>query len=169
MKELMMTVYLASVTSADLIWQRIPNQMILAGYMMGMMIRMMENGVRGLTQGILSGIATIAMLYIFYLIGAIGAGDVKVFSVIGMTCGMTSMWMSAFYSLIFAGAAALIFITKRHEFRVRFEALFLHFISCFRQKRIITYSAFGQGGYLHYAIYISLGYLFTQFYRKGLP
>lgn len=169
MKEMMMAVYLASVTSADLIWQRIPNQMILIGYLMGLTIRYMEDGSRGILIGILSGAATIAVLYIFYMIGAVGAGDVKLFSVIGLSCGMLFMWMSAFFSLMFAGMAGAVFIMKKRQLGLRFRLLFSHIISCIRLRRIISYSALEQDGYLHYAIYISLGYLFTLFYRKGLP
>lgn len=168
-REMMMAAYLAGVTSADLIWQRIPNQLIMVGYLMGLMLRIIEEGAMGAVMGLLSGVATIAALYIFYMIGAIGAGDVKLFSVIGLSFGLQTMWTSAFFSLIFAGMAALAFAVRKRQLYIRFYLLFSHIMSCFRRRRFETYSALEQEGYLHFAIYISLGYLFTLFYRKAIP
>lgn len=169
MRETMMAVYLAAVTAADLKWQRIPNKLILIGYLMAAMLRYTSNGWMGVLTGVLTGAAGIMMLYIFYMIGAVGAGDVKLFSVIGSACGMMVMWQSALYALIFAGMAALVFILRKRQMQIRFHLLFSHIISCIRCRRFVSYSALEQEGYLHFAVYISLGYMFTLFFRKELP
>ncbi len=169
MRETMMAVYLAAVTAADLKWQRIPNKLILIGYLMAGCTRYMTEGMTGVLMGVVTGAMTIAALYIFYLVGAVGAGDVKLFSVIGAACGMAAMWRSAYYALLFAGVAALIFALKRRQLYLRFHLLFSHIITCIRCRKLVSYSALEQEGYLHFAIYISLGYLFTLIFRKELP
>ena len=110
-------------------------------------------------SGILSGVITIAVFYIFYMIGAVGAGDVKLLSVAGLTAGFTFAAYTALYSLFAAGVAALVFMVVKRQTHIRLYLLFSHIADCIRQKKLIRYSALEQEGYLHYALYISIGYL----------
>ena len=167
-REIMMTAYLAGATACDLKWQRIPNELILFGYLLAAFCRCSEEGIWGLVKGLLCGTATIAMLYFFYLAGAVGAGDIKLFSVIGAVYGIGFMWANAFYALLAAGAAALAFALWKRQLFIRFYLLFSHISACIRCRRFVSYSALEQEGYLHFALYISLGYLFIFCFRKEL-
>lgn len=159
MREMYLAVFLAAATTADLKWQRIPNELILFGLLTGTLLRAESGGVRGVVEGILAGIMTITVFYIFYIIGAVGAGDIKLLAVIGLTVGFSFASYTALYSLFAAGAAALIFMVKKQQTHIRLYLLFSHIALCIRQKKMIRYSALEQEGYLHYALYISIGYL----------
>lgn len=166
MREMYLAVFLAAATATDLKWQRIPNELILFGLLTGVFLRAESGGVRGVLEGILAGIATIAVFYIFYIIGAVGAGDIKLLSVIGLIAGFTFASYTALYSLFAAGAAALVFIMAKRQTHIRFYLLFSHLAVCIRQKKLIRYSALEQEGYLHYALYISIGYLAALTFGK---
>lgn len=159
MREMYLAAYLAAATAADLKWQRIPNELILFGILTGLALRAENGGVYGMLYGILSGVITIAVFYIFYMIGAVGAGDVKLLSVTGLIMGCTFTAYTALYSLFAAGAAALVFMVVKRQTHIRLYLLFSHLAVCIRQKKLIRYSALEQEGYLHYALYISIGYL----------
>ena len=159
MREIFLATFLAAATVADLKWQRVPNQLILLGYLEGLMARVSGEGLHGAAEGVLAGLLTIAAFYIFYMIGAVGAGDVKLLSVAGLTAGCTFAAYTALYSLFAAGAAALVFMVIKRQTHIRLYLLFSHIADCIRQKKLIRYSALEQEGYLHYALYISIGYL----------
>ncbi len=159
MREMYLAAYLAAATAADFKWQRIPNELILFGLLTGLALRAESGGVMGMLTGILSGVITLVAFYIFYMIGAVGAGDVKLLSVMGLMMGCTFTAYTALYSLFAAGAAALVFMVVRRQTHIRLYLLFSHIACCVRQKKLIRYSALEQEGYLHYALYISIGYL----------
>ena len=166
MREIFLATFLAAATVADLKWQRVPNQLILLGYLVGLMARVSGEGLHGASEGVLAGLLTIAAFYIFYMIGAVGAGDVKLLSVIGLTEGIAFAGQTALYSLFAAGLAAVIFMIKKRQVAIRFYLLFSHISSCIRQKKIVPYSALEQEGYLHYALYISFGFMAALFRKE---
>ncbi|MGN0241662.1 MAG: prepilin peptidase [Candidatus Weimeria sp.] len=159
MREMYLAAYLAAATAADLKWQRIPNELILFGILTGLFLRAESGGVKGMIGGILSGVIILAAFYIFYMIGAVGAGDVKLLAVTGLVAGSAFAAYTALYSLFAAGAAALFFILIKRQTHIRMYLLYSHIALCIRQKKIIRYSALEQEGYLHYALYISIGFL----------
>lgn len=169
MKEMLMSSFLAAATAADFKWQRIPNELILMGYLMGFMVRLSGEGIRGAVEGMCAGLITIAAFYIFYLMGAVGAGDIKLLSTVGLTMGFGFAARCAFFSLMAAGVAALIFSIKKGQLFLRGYLLFSHIAVCVRKKKMAPYSALEQEGYLHYALYISIGFMVSLIYRKEFP
>ncbi|MDD6551126.1 MAG: A24 family peptidase [Lachnospiraceae bacterium] len=167
MKEIFLATFLAAAAATDLKWQRVPNKLIILGCLGGLMIRTTSEGLYGAVGGILQGLFTIAAFYIFYMIGAVGAGDVKLLSVVGLTEGVAVAGQTALYSLPAAGLMAMIFVIVKRQAFIRFYQLFSHISTCVRQKKILRYSALEEEGYLHYALYISIGFM-AVLWRKEL-
>lgn len=86
---------------------RISNRLIFIGLMLAMAIQIRENGLSHVFY-VLGNISfPVIVLYLFYLTGAIGAGDVKLFSVVGgffhfqelVLCMAASFVLGAVFSL----------------------------------------------------------------------
>ena len=67
---------------------KIPNWLILLGLETGIFITVWQNGVRTGSIRVLAGIwIPIGILYVMFLAGWLGAGDIKLFSAVGAFCG----------------------------------------------------------------------------------
>lgn len=95
---------LALAVRADALDHRIPNELVIAGAVAGLLLAIANAGFAGAmdaTAGLLVGGA---MLLPFYLLRGLGAGDVKLMAVVGAYLGPADAMLAAAISLL-AGAA----------------------------------------------------------------
>ncbi|MBQ5485239.1 MAG: hypothetical protein IIT72_07115, partial [Lachnospiraceae bacterium] len=94
---------------------------------------------------------------------ALGAGDVKLFAVIAMYPGNTQIQTVVLLSFLTGALAGSIQILHKRQLIPRFYNLFSHIAACVRLRRLLPYQTLeGADSYLHFALYISLGYLITK-------
>ena len=87
---------------------KIPNYLILTGIVFGMIRLMVREDIFDIVKYIPGIILPIFLFYPVYKVGGIGAGDIKLFSVLGfyfpfmqsMFCIFTSLFLAALLSLI---------------------------------------------------------------------
>ncbi|SCW66292.1 Type IV leader peptidase family protein [Lachnospiraceae bacterium C10] len=152
--------YLAAVTVADLKWKRIPNEMILLGIWTGGCVSLSTLGVKGIGVSVMKGIATLLLLYVLYLIHALGAGDIKLYAVIAMYPGNVRIQSVVYFSFLTGALAGLVRMIRKRQLLLRLSLLLSHIFACVRQRRFVTYQTLEVGdSYLPFALYISLGYL----------
>ncbi len=82
---------------------RVPNALIILGYVTGFIYAIYEKGAPGIPEAIISLAWPILLLYVLFRIRALGAGDLKVFSMISPFLDYHQMLMIIFISFI-AGA-----------------------------------------------------------------
>ena len=91
---------------------RIPNWLIAVGLMQGMII---SAWMRGVSQGLLVSISgcviPVLVLYVLFLMRALGAGDIKLFAVAGTFVG-TDVVRVMIYSFLAGGVISLFFLLK---------------------------------------------------------
>ena len=77
--------YAVTTTAAvrDMVRGKISNRLILAGLLMALICRILQGGIRAILPYLGNIIFPVIVLYLFYLAGILGAGDIKLFSVIG--------------------------------------------------------------------------------------
>ncbi len=68
----------------DLREGRVPNILIISGYTTGFIYAICEKGASGIPEAIISLAWPILLLYVLFRIRALGAGDIKLFSVISL-------------------------------------------------------------------------------------
>lgn len=86
---------------------KISNRLIFIGIILALAIQIWGNGLPNVAYVLWNISFPVIMLYLFYLVGAIGAGDVKLFSVIGgffnfrelVLCMIASFALGALFSL----------------------------------------------------------------------
>lgn len=102
----------------DLKERKIPNKITFTGIMIGILFNLVTGGWTGLLQGILGLFVGLAIFFLPFAMGGMGAGDVKLMGAIGALMGWRFSLMTALYSAIVGGIMViihLIYIGKLRE------------------------------------------------------
>ena len=75
------------ITYYDVRYRRIPNAFVLAALMSGLAINLIFGGASGVLASLAGCVFAFALMFIFHVFGAMGAGDVKLFAAIGSIFG----------------------------------------------------------------------------------
>ena len=148
--------YISSDCTVFIIWSvredvkafRIPNYLIIAGLIVGtglLVIRgLAGDNIRDYILGTLAGLAGMMLLYI---IRAVGAGDVKLFAVLGLLTGLefvVQLMVVSFITGLFIGVIEL----------------------CFKRTSLVRVGSTGIEGHgFHYAVAVLIGYVVVLGYR----
>lgn len=107
--------FLAAAFITDIRSMRIPNWISVTALLTGLVVQ----GVMSRWQGVLFAVSGIAVGFIILLImhfmGAVGAGDVKLFAGIGAWTGMLFTAQIIVYSVLFAAVIGWIMVLRRGE------------------------------------------------------
>lgn len=101
----------------DVLHYRIPNLCIVAGMAAGLYMTYMSYHMTGIWQTLIQIAIVFAVFYPFYLFHGIGAGDVKLFMLLGCYLDKDQLWNCIAISMLCAGVAALIKIIRFRENR----------------------------------------------------
>ncbi|UJF35950.1 prepilin peptidase [Paenibacillus hexagrammi] len=97
-------------------WRSIlPNWLTLGGTLAGVLLQSLESGMEGLFQAVIGAVVGFGMLLLLHLIGALGAGDVKLFAAIGALTGALFVIQCLLYSILFAGIIGLLLLLIRKK------------------------------------------------------
>jgi len=94
-------VIIATIT--DIRGSRIPNWVTLTGAAAGILLQLISGGWAGAWSSLIGLLSGFLPLFLLYLIGALGGGDVKLFAAIGAISGGVFALNCAVYSLLIAG------------------------------------------------------------------
>ena len=87
----------------------IPNHLIVLGYLAGFMTNLMMDGVLGIAHFLLMAILPIGLLMLLYLCGkSLGAGDIKLFSVMATLVGAHATLNVFILSVFLAGITIVV-------------------------------------------------------------
>lgn len=96
----------------------IPNRLTLAGVLAGLIFHLFSGGLQGLVYSLAGLCAGFIVLLVLYGLGALGAGDVKLFAAIGAISGVPLTLYSTMYSILYAGCIGIcILLWKRQLVR----------------------------------------------------
>lgn len=144
----------------DLQSSRISNRLILAGYLAGFLL-FFSPACSPEWYELLPGILLpVAIGWLPFRMRALGAGDIKLFSVIGcLNGGEDALYCIAFSFLCGAGIS-LIRLIRRRELTDSLVRCFQYFREVFMLKKLIPYEdGCREGHQIHFSAAILLGYL----------
>ncbi|WP_372832149.1 prepilin peptidase [Pontibacterium sp.] len=94
----------------DLRRNRIPNWLTFSTLGIGLSLQLIFLGSDGFINGLSGAGVGLALLLPFFLMGGMGAGDVKLMAAVGCFIGTTPVLLATAFSLLLAGGYALLLI-----------------------------------------------------------
>lgn len=134
MKEVILFALLLAAMITDLRYEKIPNGLIVTGWMLACAI---QTGSSGMTAGLTAcrdAVCLIVVCVPLFLLHAIGAGDIKLWSVIAAMQGLAVTWKIAVVFFVLAGIYSLFRMLQQKIFVERFYYL-VHFAHICMNRR----------------------------------
>lgn len=127
LRELIMTPLLAAAGIYDFRQKKIPNYLIWSGWIFSLFVRFWKDGLMGFLYCFGAVLITIAIGFPVFKMRAVGAGDVKLLSVIGGMHGLDFLFSVSVVWLVLSGIASLAVLLRNHIFLERFRYVWLYF------------------------------------------
>ena len=155
---------LTAAAFTDIRTGRISNRLIAVGTLTGTVVQVMEYGGKGILYAAGLIFFPVFLLFFLFLMHALGAGDIKLFSVIGSIWNFPILMHCIFISF-FVGA--LISLLKLLSQRTLFSQMFYFFQyvrNCITDRRILAYpkESGSHQNIIHFSIAILLGFCITM-------
>ncbi len=94
----------------DIKWKKIPNALTFPVMILGLIAHGFKSGYGGLIYSIEGLLLGIALLIVFYIMGMMGAGDVKLMGAVGSILGPAGVFKAFLFTAIAGGIYALILL-----------------------------------------------------------
>lgn len=172
----MLLLILALAVCYDYRDYRIPNWLILAGYGTSFFYRAVMQGKEGILLWSIGCACPVAVLYLLFYFKFLGAGDIKLFSVIGGFAGMVQVISVMVVSVFFGGLLSLIFLFQIKILKYRMQYLAEYFSKVNAAKRMLPYDReiqkgeqvsekeYKKRGYIHYSAAILCAAVWCHFW-----
>lgn len=107
--------FLGAAFVTDSLTMKIPNWITGTAVLTGLLVQGLAGGWQGLIFSAAGALAGFLTLLLMHLIGAVGAGDVKLFAGIGAWTGAFFTAQVIVYALLFASLIGWVIVLKRRE------------------------------------------------------
>jgi prepilin peptidase CpaA len=128
---LLLLVMLIIAAITDIRSHRIPNWLTFPAMIVGVGFNVISAGAAGFVFGLGGLLLGMGLLIVFYALGGMGAGDVKLMGAVGSMLGPQMVLWAAFYTAIFGGIYAvgvILFHPRLREKRRAVAEAFKNFI-----------------------------------------
>ncbi|MFH1484963.1 MAG: A24 family peptidase [Chloroflexota bacterium] len=112
---LVLVLLVAAAMVTDVRCRRIPNWQTVPAIGLGVVLNCMWAGQTGLLASLGGGIIGAGLLIIPYLLGGIGAGDVKLLAAIGALKGWPFVLWTAWYAALIGGLLGILILVKKRS------------------------------------------------------
>lgn len=158
--------------AADVVTRRIPNWLTYSGMLVGIAGRTMLQGWHGLGSALAGGLIGGGAFLVFFLLHAMGAGDVKLITAIGCLVGPSSSVQIVLATAIAGGIFAIIMAVWQKRLRAVLvnvlDLIKFHAVAGAEMHPSLNLSN-PQAARLPYGVAIATGVLYSvvAFYRRG--
>jgi prepilin peptidase CpaA len=98
----------ATAAVTDLRDRRIPNRLTYSAMIAGLVLQAAVHGWRGLLLSLAGGCLFGGVFLLFYMVRAMGAGDVKLAAALGSIIGPAATWKVLFFTAVAGGIMAIV-------------------------------------------------------------
>ncbi|WP_018086674.1 A24 family peptidase [Desulfurispora thermophila] len=164
-KAILLTTIVASIYT-DLKYRKIYNAVLLPSFMAALLYHTFSAGTNGLLFSIKGAALGLALLLIPFMLGGMGAGDVKLLAVIGAWQGANFVWLCFLLTALAGGAIATVQLVKQRRFWLTLQYIVLLFVPGTPKKGALgTLATSRAGETFPYGVAIAAGTLATYLMR----
>ena len=151
---------------SDIKFYKIRNKVTLTFMSAGLITGFFIQGCRGVLNSFFGIIIPFILLFVFYALRMLGAGDIKLFCALGAIFGWKYIIVIIAYSFIAGGIIAIALMAKRRNARARFRHFCEYFKMVFLLQSFRPYTEFEDKedkGKFRFAYAVFVGTLFFIF------
>jgi len=147
--DLIPTVVASAAAVLDLKYRRIPNWLTLGALCIGLGVQFSRSGASGIPVALAGAALGLVVLLPFYVMRAIGAGDVKLLAALGALLGPQTLVTVIIYTAIVGGAISLIVMVREGRLQLFLGSLLSNPLGIRRSGATAPYGvAIASGVYL---------------------
>lgn len=124
--------------------RRIPNFITFPGMLLGLLTNSYLNGAQGIRDAIIGIVTPVILLFVFYALRMIGAGDIKLFAAIGAFTGVLFALKIIVMSILCGGIIATVLVIVRKNAVSRIKHMWNYILSIFIMGKISKYQSFSE-------------------------
>lgn len=155
----------------DMCFDKIYNEWILIGIVAGLLCAVLENGEMGFLMAVMSMTVPVFILYPLFMIGGLGAGDIKLLAVTGCFFTIKETIICIGISFVIGAVLSLLKMLAERNFLQRMKYLLSYILDVFQSGEWKFYEEDIEDrkrrneGKIHFALPILLGVLV---YKGGI-
>lgn len=155
---------LTIAVATDITSGRISNRLICLGIVTGFFFRIWESGARGLFSSVIQIIIPVVVLFLLFLMRALGAGDIKLFSMIGSIWSFQVLYYCMIFSFLVGAVLSLVRLLYQKNLFTRLIYFCRYVQEAFETRSIKTYDrqSDGKQNIIHFSIAIMTGFCITM-------
>ena len=160
-------VILVAAVVQDFMYMKISNRLILMGILFSLAFGFMTGGLRQVLYVLVNISFPVFVLYLFYLLGVIGAGDIKLFSIIGGFTNFKLLTGCMFYSFVAAAVIAVGKMLYNRNLRISVFKAGIFFRSIPREGLVSYHREWAERrNLMHFSVPILIGYMVAVLHWK---
>lgn len=130
---------LALAVVQDIYSGKVSNKLILLGLVFGFSYKIWDYGASGIYYFLRNISVPVVMFYLLFLMHVLGAGDIKLFSMIGGILTIEELFSCIWYSLMIGGGISLVylFVDKNRVAKLRCACIYL--LDLAKNQKIVPY------------------------------
>lgn len=155
----------------DCIFYKVKNFIIVSGLFLGVAFQVSEMGTVGMISWFVGAAIPIFILWILFRYKMLGAGDIKLFSVIGGMYGAPVIIDTMILAFLAGGVLSVIRLVQTGGLKNRMQYLAGFISNQCSQREIISYyqkERDGRAPVIHFTIAIGIGFLLCRFGQLSL-
>lgn len=111
---LSIAILIGVLATAEDLWRRqISNKITVAAFALGLAAQTLLHGLKGAGDSLGGTVLGFVVFFIFFLMGGMGAGDIKLMAGFGAVLGVSQTLQAAFLTAIVGGLVALLYLLVR--------------------------------------------------------
>jgi prepilin peptidase CpaA len=124
---------------------RIPNKITIPFTAAGFLVNIALSGRDGFLFAAAGWLLPVIILFAFYALRMLGAGDIKLFGAVGAIFGYRFVWNGMLYSFLAGGVLAIFLLLTRRNAQARSKQLWEYLKNCMLMHRLQEYNDFKDG------------------------
>jgi len=150
----------------DIRTSKVSNQLIFLGYISSLYFQVRQAGWNGIKIWGMGAVMPMILLFLLFYFKMLGAGDIKLFSVIGSFYGTKNTLFIILFAFLVGAVYSIISLLKHHSFKERFRYFFTYLNQVLVLKKRIPYISQNEKTktyVIHFTVCILIGFLGAKY------